>query len=101
MKRTMYALFVLGLSTSMAWADATIPGSMSEATEECLGCHRDDNPGLYQQWGASKHYGANVGCYECHAVWGVCRYWCSPGWVGACFGVIASFYYQSRGGSDG
>jgi hypothetical protein len=22
---------------------------------------------LYQQWGASKHYGANVGCFECHA----------------------------------
>jgi len=66
-KRTIYALFVLGLSTSMAWADATIPGSMSDATEECLGCHSDDNPGLYQQWGASKHYGANVGCYECHA----------------------------------
>jgi len=67
MKSTICALFVLGLSTSMAWADATIPGRMSEQTEECLSCHRDDNPGLYQQWGASKHYGANVGCYECHA----------------------------------
>ena len=22
---------------------------------------------IYQQWGASKHYRANVGCYECHA----------------------------------
>ena len=65
----MHALFVLvlGLMTSTAWADATIPGSMSEATEECLECHADDNPGIYQQWGASKHYGANVGCYECHA----------------------------------
>jgi nitrate/TMAO reductase-like tetraheme cytochrome c subunit len=59
----MHALFMLGLMTSMAWADATIPGSMSDATEECLECHSDDNPGLYQQWGASKHYGANVGCY--------------------------------------
>ncbi|RMD85909.1 MAG: hypothetical protein D6815_00900 [Candidatus Dadabacteria bacterium] len=23
-------------------------------------------PGLYDQWGASKHFRANVGCYECH-----------------------------------
>ena len=23
--------------------------------------------GMYQQWGASKHYRANIGCYECHA----------------------------------
>ncbi len=28
--------------------------------------HSEDNPGMYQQWGASSHYGANVGCYECH-----------------------------------
>ena len=49
MKRMMHALFVLvlGLMTSMAWADATIPGSMSDATEECLGCHADDNPGPF------------------------------------------------------
>ncbi|MBF0142734.1 MAG: hydroxylamine oxidoreductase [Magnetococcales bacterium] len=26
----------------------------------------EDNRGLTQQWGRSKHYGANVGCYECH-----------------------------------
>jgi len=66
-KRMMRVLFVLGLMTSTAWADATIPGRTSGATEECLDCHRDDNPGLYKQWGASKHFGANVGCYECHA----------------------------------
>jgi len=40
---------------------------MTEKTKECLECHKDDNPGLYQQWGYSKHFGANVGCYECHA----------------------------------
>jgi len=45
---------------------AALPAEMSDTTKECLDCHRDDNPGLYQQWGASKHYGANVGCYECH-----------------------------------
>mgnify|MGYP003959070479 FL=1 len=29
-------------------------------------CHKSDDVSLYQQWGNSKHYGANVGCYECH-----------------------------------
>jgi hypothetical protein len=40
---------------------------MSEATRECVDCHKESNPGLYDQWGSSQHYRANVGCYECHA----------------------------------
>ncbi len=40
---------------------------MSEATKECIACHREESPALYQQWGASKHYRGNIGCYECHA----------------------------------
>lgn len=40
--------------------------SLSEASAECVDCHKSDNPSLYNQWGHSKHYGANVGCYECH-----------------------------------
>ncbi len=40
---------------------------MSEATMECVECHKKQSPGLYQHWGSSKHYRANVGCYECHA----------------------------------
>ncbi|MGQ9649025.1 MAG: multiheme c-type cytochrome [Phycisphaerae bacterium] len=40
---------------------------MSAKTKACLECHRKDNTPIYQQWGFSKHYRANVGCYECHA----------------------------------
>ncbi|ABK43075.1 conserved hypothetical protein [Magnetococcus marinus MC-1] len=40
--------------------------SMSKESATCATCHREDNIGLYNQWGRSKHYGANVGCYECH-----------------------------------
>ena len=40
---------------------------MSQETRECVKCHQKNNPGLVQEWGKSKHYGANVGCYECHA----------------------------------
>jgi len=43
------------------------PSELSEETKECVACHKKNNPGITQQWGASKHYRANVGCYECHA----------------------------------
>ena len=42
------------------------PTMMSEETKACVKCHKKNNPGLVQMWGSSKHYGANVGCYECH-----------------------------------
>jgi hydroxylamine dehydrogenase len=40
--------------------------SLSKESATCASCHAKENPGLYQQWGKSKHYGGNVGCYECH-----------------------------------
>ncbi|MCI5145713.1 MAG: hydroxylamine oxidoreductase, partial [Candidatus Electrothrix sp. AR3] len=43
-----------------------LPKALSQETKDCLSCHKDINPGMYQQWGSSKHFGANVGCYECH-----------------------------------
>jgi len=39
---------------------------LSEASEECIACHRVETIAQFQQWGASRHYRANVGCYECH-----------------------------------
>ena len=39
---------------------------MSEETAVCVECHREKSPALYEMWGKSKHYGANVGCFECH-----------------------------------
>ncbi len=40
--------------------------SLSKESAICASCHKNEHPGIYQQWGRSKHYGANVGCYECH-----------------------------------
>jgi len=40
---------------------------LSDASAECVACHKQENRALYQQWGSSKHFIANVGCYECHA----------------------------------
>lgn len=47
--------------------EVTLPVDFSEETKICIDCHRDDTPGLYQEWGQSRHYQARVGCYECHA----------------------------------
>jgi len=47
-------------------AQTTIPSQTSEESLECMECHADDTPGIYQQWGTSKHFRANVGCFECH-----------------------------------
>ncbi len=40
--------------------------NLSKESATCASCHKNEHPGIYQQWGRSKHYGANVGCYECH-----------------------------------
>ncbi|MDP7070719.1 MAG: multiheme c-type cytochrome [Phycisphaerales bacterium] len=39
---------------------------LSEASKECIKCHEQQNPAIYEQWGDSLHYRANVGCFECH-----------------------------------
>ncbi len=61
-------LLVAGICTlaSSAMGQIFAPAEMSRQTKECLECHQKLNPSLYQQWGSSKHYRGNVGCYECH-----------------------------------
>ena len=51
---------------SSAMGQIFAPAEMSRQTKDCLECHQKLNPSLYQQWGSSKHYRGNVGCYECH-----------------------------------
>jgi hypothetical protein len=50
----------------MGYSKTTLPATLSEESQECIDCHKSENVSMYQQWGTSKHYGANVGCYECH-----------------------------------
>lgn len=42
------------------------PKELSEESKACIACHRDHSPALYQQWGESKHFRANIACFECH-----------------------------------
>jgi hydroxylamine dehydrogenase len=65
-------LKTLTLVSMLLWmaasASATFaPKELSKESMDCIACHKTENPSIYQQWGASKHFRANVGCYECHA----------------------------------
>ncbi len=65
MKRAPFLVLIALLMSAPVFAGEFL-GDLSAATVECMECHKEETPGLYSQWGSSKHYGANVGCYECH-----------------------------------
>lgn len=44
----------------------TLP-ELSDKSRSCVECHKETNRSIYEQWGESDHFRANVGCYECHA----------------------------------
>jgi hypothetical protein len=61
------AALLLVQTTSMASVSAPpSDGKFSDATQKCVACHKEKSQAVVQQWGDSKHYRANVGCYECH-----------------------------------
>lgn len=66
MKHTFKIIISFLIILSFGFSDRTVPSQMTEETKECIQCHKEENVSMFQQWGASKHYGANVGCYECH-----------------------------------
>jgi hydroxylamine dehydrogenase len=40
--------------------------TISTVSAECIKCHKDTDRGIFEQWGESRHFRANVGCFECH-----------------------------------
>ncbi len=66
LKSVLLGIGLFTLMSSPAIGQTFGPAEMSAQTKECLQCHQRIDKGVYQQWGASKHFGANVGCYECH-----------------------------------
>ncbi|MEK7774480.1 MAG: multiheme c-type cytochrome [Candidatus Zixiibacteriota bacterium] len=69
-KILLLCAIVLGIS-ALSSADElparAIPQKLSEASVSCISCHEEQMPGLVREWRYSRHYGANVGCFECHA----------------------------------
>jgi len=59
-------LLVCGALAAGGGFAATVPAQLSEESLTCIECHRLQTKGIYEEWGESKHFRANVGCYECH-----------------------------------
>jgi hydroxylamine dehydrogenase len=54
------------LAASLAARAGFTLAEMSPQSKACAECHKKESAALYTQWGSSKHYRGNVGCYECH-----------------------------------
>jgi hydroxylamine dehydrogenase len=61
----MACFLVLGAS-AFAITKVNLPKELSKESRECISCHKESTVNIYQQWGYSKHFRANIGCYECH-----------------------------------
>jgi hydroxylamine dehydrogenase len=57
---------VAGLFATTGHAGPVFYSKLSDESAACNGCHREASPAIVQQWGASKHFRGNVGCFECH-----------------------------------
>jgi len=40
--------------------------SMADTGGDCISCHQEKNPGMYQQWKNSQHGQNDIGCIDCH-----------------------------------
>ncbi len=63
----LFGAFCALIASPALLAQAIVPAELSAKSKECIDCHKKTDVVIYQQWGDSKHYRANVGCYECHA----------------------------------
>ncbi len=59
---SVFVLLMLFVPNLLAYTVA----ELSSESKKCIDCHMREDPAIYGQWGTSKHFRANVGCYECH-----------------------------------
>ena len=67
MNRNLLALAAFLLVQAPAAPQAFGLPQLSAESKACVECHKAEDPSIYQQWGWSRHFRANVGCFECHA----------------------------------
>lgn len=63
--KSMIMILILSLFGFAAYAKTT-PDTLSVESKKCTECHKKTSLGIVEMWGASKHFRAKVGCYECH-----------------------------------
>lgn len=60
---------LFGLALIMLTLPASAGYMLTEISAEsaaCIECHKMQSPVIYEQWGDSKHFRGNIGCFECH-----------------------------------
>jgi len=60
------ACFLITGGSAFAITKVNMPKELSKESQGCIACHKETNVNIYQQWGNSKHFRANIGCFECH-----------------------------------
>ncbi len=68
--KVIFIFVAVILLASMVTAEQgyrSVPSTLTEESAACLECHETEMPAMVKEWRYSRHYGANVGCYECHA----------------------------------
>lgn len=66
MTRSLTFLALIGATAPpLSLAGFTLK-EISPESAACAACHKKESPVIYGQWGSSKHFRANVGCFECH-----------------------------------
>jgi len=58
--------FTLALLVAVVLATGLSAQSSDEVAGNCMTCHKDKSPGLYQQWLESKHGANEITCIDCH-----------------------------------
>ena len=59
-------IFYILAAITLAGTYRSVPASLSEESASCVECHESDIPGLVAEWRISRHYAADVGCFEGH-----------------------------------
>lgn len=66
----LYLGATFGLALLLGGAPAMAAGylltEISPESAACIACHKVESPVIYEQWGDSKHFRGNIGCFECH-----------------------------------
>ena len=62
----IFTVLVLAATGAYTFTEINIPNEISNTSKKCIACHKEITVGIFQQWGNSKHFRANIGCYECH-----------------------------------
>jgi len=70
MKHRRLLQVILAALVASVWPTAAVatfsPKEITAESKACIDCHKKESQSIYEQWGASKHFRANIGCYECH-----------------------------------